>query len=183
MGDQWRDRILDAVSPLNDGARNLRVNHFNPGKGDHPRPTRTAAVLVPVLDLDEPEILLTRRAAHLSQHAGQVSFPGGRVDPTDLSPADAAVRELHEEVGIDPGYVDMIGRFDSYETVTGYEVQPFVGIVRPGYRLSIDPNEVALTFEAPVDFRAALSLNGVMMLGLGMFSSSLIAICMASFGA
>lgn len=148
-------RLQDRLDPVDSSsALPMRGDgDLNGAPSPSGRDLRPAAVIAPLLLHDgPPRFLFTERAAHLSQHAGQVSFPGGRVDPTDLTPADAAVRELKEEVGIDPLYVDMVGRFDSYETVTGYEVQPFVGIVRPGYRLSIDPNEVALTFETPVDF-------------------------------
>ena len=148
-------RLQERLDPLD-------ISGAPPARGDgdlngQPSPTgrdlKPAAVIAPLLLHDgPPRFLFTERAAHLNRHAGQVSFPGGRVDASDLTHADAALRELHEEVGIDPVHVDLLGRFDSYETVTGYEVQPFVGIVRPGYRLRLDPNEVALTFEAPIDF-------------------------------
>lgn len=130
------------------------------GDGDlngSPSPTgrdlRPAAVLAPLILHDGvPRFLFTERAAHLSKHAGQISFPGGRIDPGDATPADAALRELQEEVGIAPDYVDLVGRFDAYETVTGFSVTPFVGIVRPGFSLRPDPGEVADVFETPYDF-------------------------------
>lgn len=114
---------------------------------------RPAAVLAPLILHDgPPRLLLTERAAHLAKHAGQISFPGGGVDPGGETPAEAAVRELYEEVGIAAEHVELLGSFDGYETVTGFLVTPFVGVIHPGYRLCPDPGEVADVFEAPFDF-------------------------------
>ncbi len=120
---------------------------------DPQRPPRPAAVLVPILPRrDGPTVLLTRRTDHLHDHAGQISFPGGRIDPGDASPEAAALREAREEVGLDPGAVDLLGRLDQYRTITGYSVTPIVGLVAPEARFTPDPFEVADIFEVPLAF-------------------------------
>ncbi|MDF1719844.1 MAG: CoA pyrophosphatase [Minwuia sp.] len=114
---------------------------------------KPAAVLVPIIDRPEgPTVLLTRRTAHLSSHAGQISFPGGRAEPEDASPEITALRETEEEVGIDRDIIDIVGRLDTYRTVTNYAVTPVVGIVRPQFACSPDAYEVAEVFEAPLSF-------------------------------
>lgn len=133
-----------------------------PARGDGdlngaPAPTgqalRPAAVLAPLILHDgPPRLLFTERAAHLTKHAGQISFPGGRVDAGDVSPAAAALREVEEEIGVPADKVELLGRFDPYETVTGFQVTPFVGVLKPGYAIRPDPGEVADVFEAPFDF-------------------------------
>ena len=129
--------------------------------GDHdlngslPRagPRRPAAVLVPLVERrDGHAVLLTRRADHLHDHPGQVSFPGGRLDDTDRGPIDAALRETAEEIGLGREYVELAGLLDGYETVTGYGVTPVVAFVRPGFALTLDPSEVAEAFEVPLAF-------------------------------
>lgn len=116
-------------------------------------PLKPAAVLVPLVERDEGfTILLTERAAHLSAHAGQISFPGGRIEPEDPSPEDAALREAEEEIGLPPERVEVIGRLDTYEVRTGFEVTPVVGIVRPGFDMRLDAREVADVFEVPLRF-------------------------------
>ncbi len=118
-----------------------------------PQLPRPAAVLVPILARPEgPTLLLTRRTDHLHDHAGQISFPGGRIEPNDASPEAAALREAHEEVGLDPSAVDVLGRLDLYRTVTGYAVTPIVGLVSPDARFTPDPFEVADIFEVPLAF-------------------------------
>tara|TARA_R110000868_G_scaffold53744_1_gene168482 strand:- start:7202 stop:7816 length:615 start_codon:yes stop_codon:yes gene_type:complete len=114
---------------------------------------RPAAVLAPLILHDgPPRLLFTERATHLTSHAGQISFPGGSLDPGDAGPADAALREVEEEIGIAAQHVDLIGRFEAYETGTGFHITPFVGILKPGYVLRPDPGEVAGIFETPFDF-------------------------------
>jgi 8-oxo-dGTP pyrophosphatase MutT (NUDIX family) len=114
---------------------------------------RDAAVLVPLLDRAEgPTVLLTLRAEHLSSHAGQVSFPGGRVEPQDASAIDAALRETEEEVGLDRAFVTIWGTLDPYLTGTGFSILPVVGHVREGFELTIDQQEVAEAFEVPLEF-------------------------------
>ena len=117
------------------------------------RPRRPAAVLVPIVERPEgPTVLLTRRADHLHEHPGQVSFPGGRLDDTDRGPIDAALRETAEEIGLGREFVDLAGLLDGYETVTGYGVTPVVGFIRPGFALTLDTFEVAEAFEVPLAF-------------------------------
>ena len=117
------------------------------------RPRRPAAVLVPIVERPEgPTVLLTRRADHLHDHPGQVSFPGGRLDDTDRGPIDAALRETAEEIGLGREYVELTGLLDGYETVTGYGVTPVVGFIQPGFALTLDAFEVAEAFEVPLAF-------------------------------
>jgi 8-oxo-dGTP pyrophosphatase MutT (NUDIX family) len=108
-----------------------------------------AAVLVPIVTGPAPGILLTKRAETLRRHSGQVSFPGGRIDPGDASAEAAALRETHEEVGLDPAAIELIGRLRDYVTGTGYRVTPVLGLVAPGYRTVLSRDEVADVFELP----------------------------------
>ena len=109
-----------------------------------------AAVLVPIIMEAEPRILLTRRADHLRSHGGQVSFPGGRIDPEDASPEAAALREAWEEVALDPAAVEVIGRLPVHETGTGFLVTPVVGLVTPGVVLRPAVTEVAAILTLPL---------------------------------
>jgi 8-oxo-dGTP pyrophosphatase MutT (NUDIX family) len=114
---------------------------------------RPAAVLAPLIPRpDGLRLIFTVRSPALTQHAGQISFPGGRVDPGDASLGAAAVREAEEEIGMKPEQVELLGAFDSYETATGFEVTPFVGLVDPDFAPVPDPREVEEVFEAPFAF-------------------------------
>jgi 8-oxo-dGTP pyrophosphatase MutT (NUDIX family) len=114
---------------------------------------RPAAVLVPVIRHDTGlTILLTRRTDHLYDHAGQISFPGGRTEAHDESPAGTALRETFEEIGLPQSQVEVLGSLPEYTTVTGYHVTPVVGLVRPPLALSLDAFEVAEAFEVPLIF-------------------------------
>ena len=114
---------------------------------------RAAAVLVPIIDYpDEMRVLLTRRPDHMNKHAGQVAFPGGRVDPSDAHPVAAALREAEEEVGLLPQHVEIVGRLDDYHTGTGFQITPVVGLVTPGFTLKPCDEEVAEIFEVPLSF-------------------------------
>jgi len=130
-------------------------------RGDHnlnpdlrPKPPLTpAAVLVPlVLRPDGITVLLTKRTAHLAAHAGQVSFPGGRVEETDTGADDAALRETEEEIGLGRDRIELIGRLDTYIVRTGFEVTPLVGLVTPPFTIARDEFEVAEVFEVPLAF-------------------------------
>jgi 8-oxo-dGTP pyrophosphatase MutT (NUDIX family) len=112
-----------------------------------------AAVLVPLIDRAEGmSVLLTQRTDHLSDHAGQVSFPGGKIDDTDADAVAAALRETQEEVGIEPARVEVVGRLDDYVTGTGFSITPVVGLLEPGFKVTPDPFEVAEVFEVPLAF-------------------------------
>ena len=101
---------------------------------------KDAAVLIPiVMRRPDLQVLFTRRADHLSRHAGQVSFPGGRVEDNDASVIDAALRETEEEVGLSRAHVEILGALDAYETGTGFRIQPIVGLVQEGFDLKVDP--------------------------------------------
>jgi 8-oxo-dGTP pyrophosphatase MutT (NUDIX family) len=128
---------------------------FNPG---HPRVTgfrnlRDAAVLIPVVDHGaEASVILTKRSETLATHTGQVAFPGGRIDATDASAEAAALREAEEEIGLDPGHVEVIARLPDYKSGSGYRIAPVLGIVRPGFTLTLNPDEVDVVFEVPLRF-------------------------------
>jgi 8-oxo-dGTP pyrophosphatase MutT (NUDIX family) len=131
-GDQGTDRMLEIVA--------------------REQPVRPAAVLIPVVEHPEPTVLLTQRSAHLNDHAGQISFPGGKIDPTDASPLDAALREADEEIGLKRQFIDPIGYLDLYATGFGFRILPTVARVEPGFKLRINASEVDDTFEVPLAF-------------------------------
>ena len=117
-GDQGTDRMLEIIA--------------------REQPVRPAAVLIPVVDHPQPTVLLTQRAAHLNDHAGQISFPGGKIDATDASPLDAALREADEEIGLRREFIDPIGYLDLYATGFGFRILPTVARVKPGFKLRIN---------------------------------------------
>ncbi|HEX4113883.1 MAG TPA: CoA pyrophosphatase [Stellaceae bacterium] len=117
------------------------------------RPRRPASVLVPLLmHADGLQVLLTRRTPHLSAHAGQVAFPGGRSDEHDLDATATALRESEEEIGLPPSRVEVVGRLDLFNTGTGFAITPIVGLIAVPFPLRPNPSEVAATFEVPLDF-------------------------------
>jgi 8-oxo-dGTP pyrophosphatase MutT (NUDIX family) len=131
-GDHGTDRMLEIVA--------------------REQPVRPAAVLIPVVDHPEPTVLLTQRAAHLNEHAGQISFPGGKIDATDASPLDAALREAEEEIGLKRDFIDPVGYLDLYATGFGFRILPTVARVKPGFTLTINHSEVDDAFEVPLSF-------------------------------
>jgi 8-oxo-dGTP pyrophosphatase MutT (NUDIX family) len=111
-----------------------------------------AAVLVPLIERERPTVLLTERSPGLRTHGGQVSFPGGHVEGSDLSPAAAALRETREEIGLAEGLVSVAGFLPDHIVITGFRITPVVGFVRPGFELVLDRTEVQSTFEVPLDY-------------------------------
>lgn len=109
-----------------------------------------AAVLVPILPAPAAGVLLTKRTAHLSSHAGQVSFPGGRIDPEDASAEDAALREAEEEIGLGRRDVELLGRLPDYVTGTGFLITPVLGLIEREPELTISPHEVEQVFQLPL---------------------------------
>jgi 8-oxo-dGTP pyrophosphatase MutT (NUDIX family) len=116
------------------------------------RPTARAAVLLGLVMRDEPMVLLTRRANHMSTHSGQVAFPGGKQDPEDQDAVATALREAHEEVGLEAAQAEVLGSLPVYETGTAFIVTPVVALVQPDVVLKPNPYEVAQVFEVPLRF-------------------------------
>lgn len=147
---------LEVPAGLNDAS-------ITPKRGDHDadpvmakiaavRPIRPAAVLVPIVEHQEPTVLLTQRAQHLPDHPGQVSFPGGKIDASDESPLASALREAHEEIGLDRQFVEALGYTDLYMTTLGYRVVPVIARVKPGFALKLNLREVDAVFEVPLAY-------------------------------
>lgn len=116
------------------------------------RPLSRASVLVPIVMRERPTVLLTERTTHLSTHSGQVAFPGGRRDETDIDAAHTALREAHEEIGLHSGLVEVIGQMPTYTTGSQFIITPVVALVSPDHRLTLNTFEVADAFEVPLDF-------------------------------
>lgn len=144
----------------------LRDASIIPARGDHDidpvmraiaevKPVRPAAVLVPIVDHPEPTVLLTQRSAHLPDHPGQISFPGGKIDAGDKNPLEAALREAEEEIGLTREFVEPVGYLDLYMTTRGYRIVPTVARVKPGFKLRLSAAEVDDTFEVPLAFLMA----------------------------
>jgi 8-oxo-dGTP pyrophosphatase MutT (NUDIX family) len=148
--DQRRWLVEQLSRPPPPAALHLSDGYRLPGREGEPRP---AAVLVPIVNRPEGlAVLFTQRSADLPDHAGQISFPGGRVEPGDVDVDGAALRETEEEIGLRRERVTILGRLADYETVTGYRVTPVVGWVEPPFEVIPDPVEVADVFEVPLAF-------------------------------
>lgn len=155
--ERARSRLtLDVPHGLNDP-------DFIPKRGDHEpdpvmekissvRPIRPAAVLVPIVAREQPMVLLTKRAAHLRDHSGQISFPGGKIDGSDESPAVAALREAEEEIGLSRAAARPIGYLDLYMTTLGFRIVPVIAELEPDFKLSLNTAEVDEAFEVPLAF-------------------------------
>jgi 8-oxo-dGTP pyrophosphatase MutT (NUDIX family) len=114
---------------------------------------RPAAVLVPILtNGSTAQVVLTKRASHLAHHPGQIAFPGGKVDSQDTSPADTALREAREEIGLDPANVQILGAMPAHETVTGFHMTPIIGVLQHSPQFVLNTDEVAEVFTVPFDF-------------------------------
>lgn len=143
-----RDRLGAVLPPIRTAAPRATVTPLPPRPS--PAGAVPAAVLVPIITGPNPAILLTKRTAHLRKHAGQVSFPGGRMDPEDATPEAAALRETWEEIGLQAGSIELVGRMADYVTGTGYRVTPVIGLVPPGAAYHLNEAEVDQVFELPL---------------------------------
>jgi len=142
----WKKQFIDALHP----SRAIEIEDeraYPRHSGDY----RHAAVLVPITDRPEPGVILTRRPAWLRSHAGQVAFPGGKVDPEDESAIIAALREAEEEIALPRHHVEILGPADDYYSGSGYQITPVVGVVTPDLPLVPNPSEVEEWFEVPLE--------------------------------
>ncbi len=156
------DDIIAALRAPNKGVLQRRGDHAVdfPGSKSRARAfadgelvARPAAVLVPLVKRETGlQVILTRRTDHLSDHAGQISFPGGRHETIDPTLEETALRETEEEIGLARHHIDLVGRIEDYYTVTGYQVTPVVGLITPPFDLQPDDHEVAEVFEVPLSF-------------------------------
>lgn len=129
------------------------AGHFVAEDGADDRELTPAAVLFPIVLRDDGHtVLLTQRTAHLKDHPGQISFPGGRVEAEDVSPVHTALRETEEEIGLAKEHIEIVGFLPEYRTGTGFRVTPVVGLVTPPFAVNPDPFEVAEIFEVPLAF-------------------------------
>lgn len=146
-------RAAERLSASPPQGRSTGEQVLNPGLLEDEGAFRDAAVLVPLVAHESGvTALLTLRTPHLAVHAGQVAFPGGKIEPSDLGPAAAALREATEEIGLDPAGVEVVGYLDRYLTGTGYRITPVVARVAPEPMLALNPQEVQETFEVPLGF-------------------------------
>lgn len=156
--EDFRSRARTALlaeAPLDPARRGPSDYDLNPGLGsDVPRAeaARAAAVLVPVVMRSPLTVLFTQRTDALPSHAGQIAFPGGKVEPGDKDPVETAQREAEEEIGLSRSLTDPLGFLDAYLTGTGYRIVPVVALITPKFELTLDHNEVAAAFEVPLDF-------------------------------
>nr|WP_244301431.1 CoA pyrophosphatase [Stappia sp. P2PMeth1] len=150
FAEQARLRLaLAAMDEVGDHILNPDMGPFAFAK----RPPRDAAVLIPVVDRPAgASVILTQRTDHLTSHAGQISLPGGKIDPEDEGPVAAALREAREEIGLSPRAVQPVGVLPTYLTGSGYRVAPVIGLVSPRARIVANPDEVADVFEVPLRF-------------------------------
>ena len=151
-----RRQLRERLATQSFGDSDLRLGAFSGATLERlralmPAQPMRAAVLIPLVDRAEDlTVLLTRRASDLKHHAGQISFPGGRLEPGDRDAVAAALRETEEEIGLRPEFIEVIGKLPDHVVISGYRVTPVVGLVRPGFELVLDPQEVFATFEAPL---------------------------------
>ncbi len=145
--------VFDEPEPALDGAADIDAWLDGMPEDERPEKLKLAAVLMPLIDhADGMTVLLTQRTAHLSAHAGQISFPGGRFEAGDGTPENTALRETEEEIGLTRAHIEVLGRLGVRETGTGYRVVPVVGVITPPFPVTPDPHEVAEVFEVPLSF-------------------------------
>lgn len=146
------DQVVDILARYTPAFNDIRGDHDL--NGFRPKPdNRAAAVLIPLVNhSDGLSVLFTKRTDHLSNHPGQISFPGGHCEEDDETATHAALRETHEEVGITPDYIRVVGRLNDYVTRTGFRITPIVGLVDVPFPVEPDPHEVAEVFEVPLAF-------------------------------
>jgi 8-oxo-dGTP pyrophosphatase MutT (NUDIX family) len=141
----WREKIIAALDPAHvvetEDEKYLGTSEF-----------RAAAVLIPITDRDRPGVILTQRPSWLRSHAGQVAFPGGKIDDSDADAVDAALREAEEELALPRAHVTVLGEADTYFSGSGYRIAPVIGIIPPDLPLIANPQEVEDWFEVPLDF-------------------------------
>lgn len=154
--DEFKDRVLQqAGNPVSQAWRNYGDALLNPDVLPHleSMALKDAAVLIPIVDAkDEARVIFTQRTTTLRKHSGQVSFPGGSIDAGDDSAENAALRETEEEIGLERRFVHVVGRLPQYLALSGFRITPVLGVVSPGYTLSLNPTEVASVFEVPLSF-------------------------------
>ena len=157
---RWRERIVARLAGTQ--PRHAIADWLVPGLTNEdsdryralfPAAPYPAAVLVPLVERAEGlHVLLTQRASQLRKHAGQISFPGGRMEPTDADPKATALREAHEEIGLDASFVTVVGYLPDHVLLSGFRVTPVVAFVSLGFELLLEPSEVQDTFEVPLEF-------------------------------
>ena len=145
--------VFDQPDPALDDTADIDAWLDGVPEDERPEKLTPAAVLMPLIDhADGMTVLLTQRTAHLSAHAGQISFPGGRFEAGDGTPENTALRETEEEIGLTRAHIEVLGRLSVRETGTGYRVVPVVGVITPPFPVTPDPHEVAEVFEVPLSF-------------------------------
>ena len=145
--------VFDQPEPALDDTADIDAWLDGVPEDELPEKLTPAAVLMPLIDrADGMTVLLTQRTAHLSAHAGQISFPGGRFEVGDGTPENTALRETEEEIGLTRAHIEVLGRLSVRETGTGYRVVPVVGVITPPFSVAPDPHEVAAVFEVPLSF-------------------------------
>jgi 8-oxo-dGTP pyrophosphatase MutT (NUDIX family) len=151
--DDFRRRALEEREEPEEGFYGDHL--LNPDSRDQIVSARLREAAVMIAAVDHPEgatLILTKRTDKLRKHAGQVAFPGGSIDPEDGSPEVAALRETEEEIGLPRGHIELLGRLPDYATGSGFRIAPVLGIVQPGFELTINPDEVETVFEVPLAF-------------------------------
>ncbi len=156
MSADLEQRLRTRLDPLGAAPLQPRMRSdgdLNADWVDRPTEFRPAAVLAPIVKRPEGwTMIFTERSVETPAHPGQISFPGGRVQASDSNAAETALRETREEIGLGGDFIEAIGAWDQYETGTGFRITPIVGLVEPGFELTLDPREVASVFEAPLSF-------------------------------